>query len=306
MKKTGKKIRKNQLVGITEIASGCLGACAYCIVKFARGNLKSRKIEEILKEIENSLKDGCKEIWITSQDCGCYGLDIQMNLADLLRQIVEINGDFKIRVGMMNPNHMKPILGELIEIYKNPKIYKSIHIPVQSGSDKILKSMRRGYKVKNFEKIVKEFRKIFPNITLSTDIIVGFPSEKESDFKETIEMIKRVRPDIVNISKFAPRPRTKAKRMKQLDNMVIKKRSKRLADLVRKIGMEKNKEWLSKECEILVTEKGKRKNQLMGRNEYYKPVIFEGKKNVMGKFLKVKITNFGLTHLNAETIRNSV
>lgn len=205
----------------------------------------------------------------------------------------------------MNPTFVKPILSELTGIYKHPKVYKFIHIPVQSGSDRVLRKMRRGYETKEFERIVKEFRKL-PNITLSTDIIVGFPSEKESDFKKTIELIKRIRPDIVNISKFAPRPRTEASRMRQLDSKIVKNSSKRLADLVKRIGLEKNRKWISKECDILVMKRGKRKNQLMGRNESYKPVIVEGKKNLMGKFLKVRITNSGTTHLKAEIIRNSV
>lgn len=306
VRKTDKKIRKNPLIGITEIASGCLGSCAYCIVKLARGDLKSRKAKEITREVENSLKEGCKEIWITSQDCGCYGLDIGRNLAELLKEVVKIKGDFRIRVGMMNPTHIKPILNELIEIYKHPKVYKFIHIPVQSGSDHTLLRMKRGYETKDFERIVKEFRKSLPNITLSTDIIVGFPGERENDFKETFGLIKRTRPDIVNLSKFGARPKTEAARMKQVDNKITKGRSKRLADLVRKTGMEKNKKWVSKECVILITERGKRKNQFMGRNESYKPVIVEGKKDIMGRLLKVKIKNSGLTHLKAEIIRNSV
>ncbi len=306
MKETDKKIRKSPLVNITEIASGCLGSCAYCIVKLARGDLRSRSVEDIAKEVGDSLRDGCREIWITSQDCGCYGLDIETNLIELLEMAVSIKGEFRIRVGMMNPTHIKPILSELIEIYKHPKIYKFIHIPVQSGSDRILRKMRRGYRAKDFERMVKEFRDSLPNITLSTDIIVGFPGESESDFEETLGLVRRIKPDIVNVSKFGSRPRTEASRMKQLDNKVIKERSKRLADLVGRIGLEKNKEWISKECEILVTERGKRKNQFVGRNGSYKPVVVGSKKDMMGEVLKVRITNAGITHLKAEITRNSV
>jgi MiaB-like tRNA modifying enzyme len=305
-KETDKKIRKNPLVNITEIAFGCVSNCSYCMVKLARGDLKSRSVKEIAREVENSIREGCKEIWITSQDCGCYGLDIQTNLAELLENIVKIKGEFKIRVGMMNPTHVKPILGGLIKIYKHPKVYKFIHIPVQSGSDRILRKMRRGYKTKDFERIVKEFRNTFSEVTFSTDVIVGFPGETERDFEKTIELIKKIKPDIVNVSKFGVRPGTEAKRMKQLDNKLVKKRSKKFADLVKKIGMEKNRERVSGECEILITERGKKKNQLMGRDEYYKPVIVESGNERMGKFLKVKITNFGSTHLNAEITRNSV
>jgi len=299
-KETGRKIRKNPLIGITEIASGCSSNCAYCIVKLARGDLKSRSVKDIAKEVEGSLRDGCKEIWITSQDCGCYGLDIETNLAELLKEVVNIRGDFRIRVGMMNPTYIKPILNELIKIYKNPKIYKFIHVPVQSGSDRILRKMNRGYKVREFENIVKEFRRKFPDVTLSTDVIVGFPGETEEDFKKSLDLIKRIKPDIVNLSKFSPRPRTSASRMKQSDNRVIKERSKQIADLVRETGFERNKKLIKNEYSVLVNEKGKRKNQFVGRNENYKPVVLASGRKLMGKLLKVKITSAGKTYLIGE------
>ena len=301
----GKRIRKNPLVNITEIASGCLGACAYCIVKLARGKLKSRKLTDITNEIENALKEGCKEIWLTSQDCGCYGLDIGTNLAELLESVVKIAGKFRVRVGMMNPSYAKRILSELIRAFESPKIYKFVHIPVQSGSDRILNKMRRGYTVKDFEKIVKTFRSHFPDLTLSTDIIVGFPGETEKDFEKTVKLIERIRPDVVNISKFGPRPGTEASCMKPLGGKAVKRRSKELSELTGKLALENNRRWVSKECEILVTEKGKRISQFIGRNESYKPVVIESKKNIMGKFLRVRISGFGSTYLRAAFIRNS-
>lgn len=299
-KETERKIRKNPLVGITEIASGCNSKCSYCIVKLARRDLISKHPKDIVMEIENSVREGCKEIWVTSQDCGCYGKDIETNLAELLKKIVKIEGGFRIRVGMMNPTHIKPILKELIEVYRNPKIYKFIHIPVQSGSDKVLKSMRRGYTVKEFGMIVKAFRKVLPGITLSTDIIVGFPGEEEEDFKKSLALVRRIEPDIVNISKFGPRPRTTASRMKQLDNRIIKGRSKIMAELVGETGFEKNKGLVKKECSVLVNEKGKKKNQFMGRNENYKPVILANRRDLMGRMLKVRITSAGKTYLIGE------
>ena len=302
----GKRIRKNPLVNITEIASGCLGACAYCIVKLARGELKSRKITDITNEIENALKEGCKEIWLTSQDCGCYGLDIGTNLAELLESVVKIDGKFRVRVGMMNPSYAERILSELIRAFESPKIYKFVHIPVQSGSDRILNKMRRGYTAGDFEKIVKTFRSHFPDLTLSTDIIVGFPGETEKDFEKTVKLIERIRPDVVNISKFGPRPGTEASCMKPLGGKAVKRRSKELSELTGKLALENNRKWVSKECEILVTEKGKRINQFIGRNESYKPVVIESKKNIMGKFLRVRISGFGSTYLRAAFIRNSV
>ncbi len=293
-----------QITGIVQISEGCNLKCSYCATRFGRGKLNCFSPKDIGKSINHLVKGGCKEIFITSQDNASYKCK-GFRLPELLKMVVGIKGNFRIRVGMMNPAFVKPILSELVRVYKNPKIYKFIHIPVQSGSDRVLRKMRRGYETKEFERIVKEFRK-FPYITLSTDIIVGFPGERESDFRKTTELIKRIRPDIVNISKFSPRPRTEASRMKQLDSKIVKNRSKRLAALVKRIGLEKNRSWVSKECEILITERGKRKNQLTGRNESYKPVVVEGKGKLLGKFLKVKITEFGTAHLKAEIIRNSV
>ena len=303
IRESEKRIRKNPLVGITEIASGCLGNCSYCMVKLARGDLVSRPLKEIKKEVKNFLKGGCREIWITSQDCGCYGLDIGTNLAELLKDLVRIKGYFRIRVGMMNPTHVKPILNKLIDVYKNPKIYKFVHIPVQSGSDKILKKMNRGYRTKDFEKMVRKFRSEFPSITLSTDVIVGFPGETEKDFERTVGLIKKVKPDIVNLSKFGPRPKTLASEMKQLDGKTIKKRSIIMADVIREIVFERNKRLVKRKFSVLVNKKGKKNGQFIGRNEYYKPVVLVSKKNIMGKFLRVGITSAGNTYLNGRILK---
>jgi threonylcarbamoyladenosine tRNA methylthiotransferase CDKAL1 len=304
-KESKRKARRNPLVGITEIASGCLGNCAYCIVRLAKGDLKSRSPEAIVQEVENAIKEGCEEIWVTSQDCGCYGLDKKTDLAELLEKIVGIKGNFRIRIGMMNPVHIEPITDALIDIYKNPKIYKFVHIPVQSGSDRILRLMKRGYGAGDFEKIVERFRGAVGNMTLSTDIIVGFPGETEQDFCKTLEMIKRVKPDIVNLSKFGPRPGTEAAKMKQVENRIIKERSSKIARLLKEIETGKNMEWIGKECEIVITERGKKANQFMGRNESYKPVVVESKKNLMGKVLRVRISDADQTYLSAEIIQKS-
>jgi len=291
------KIRFNDFIDIVEISQGCLGNCTYCIVKNARGELKSYHTERIIKDIEMSLDAGCKEIWLTSQDCGCYGRDIDVTLIDLLKNIEKINGKFRVRIGMMNPNHVLPILNDLIECYKSDKIYKFLHIPVQSGSNNILMKMNRSYNIKNFKEIVKKFRETFPDVTLWTDVIVGFPGESEKDFNETIGLLREIEPDFVNVSKFGARPGTEAEKMEQLDADTIKERSKIISELVGKISLEKNGEWIGKDCVVLITKKGKNKNQYIGRNETYKSVLVESEKDLRGKFIKVKITDAAQTHL---------
>jgi len=282
--------RKNPVISITPISSGCLSNCSYCSVKFARGRLFSYPVEMIMDEVKNSMKDGCKEIWLTSQDTGCYGFDAGVKLPKLIRKICEIDGKFFVRVGMMNPLHTRKILDDLIDVYKNDKIFKFLHLPVESGSDKILNLMKRGYKVNDFVDIVKRFRKEIRNLTLSTDIIVGFPSETEGDFRKTVELIEKIKPDIVHISKFGPRPRTEAAKMRQLDRSLVNKRSLMLHKLVKKIMLEKNKKWISWKGEILVDEIGTN-NSFIGRNFAYKPIAIKTNEKILGKFVEVKIND---------------
>ncbi len=226
------RMRKRKEVGIVPISIGCLSVCSYCAVRFARGRLKSYPIEKIVEEVEDLVKDGCSELWLTSQDNGCYGLDISTNLVGLLKKVCEVSGDFKIRVGMMNPMHIKNFLDDLIDAYKNEKIIKFLHLPVQSGSDKLLRAMKRGYTVAEFESIVERFRKEIPDLFLSTDVIVGFPGESDEDFQATIELLKKIKPDKVNISKFGARPGTEAAKIKRLDVKTMNERSKLLHELI--------------------------------------------------------------------------
>jgi len=219
-------IRKDK-IGRINISRGCIGNCSYCSVKFARGKLKSYKEKDIIKSIKQALKEDCKLIYLSSQDNSCYGFDIGTNLVNLLKKVVQIKEDFKVRIGMMNPQHILPFLDELVEVYKNYKIIKFIHVPIESGSDKVLKDMNRGGNVKNFKKIVKKFRKI-PKMNIATDIITGFPTETEKDFNQTLKLIKEINPEVLNISKFGPRPKTKAAKLKQLKTEIVKERSRKL------------------------------------------------------------------------------
>jgi tRNA A37 methylthiotransferase MiaB len=162
-------------------------------------------------------------------------LDIGTNLAELLKEILKIKGDYKIRVGMMNPFHAAKIAKELIEIYKDPHILKFIHIPVQAGNNKVLKAMRRNYTVKQFESLVKKLRKGIPNLSVSTDIICGFPGETNKQFEDTVKLVKRLKPEVMNLSRFHLRPGTEAQKMKQVPAQDIMKRSKMLFEIYSKM-----------------------------------------------------------------------
>ena len=294
------KVRRNDVIEIVPINEGCLGSCNFCITKFARGHLLSYDPNEIVKHVRNALNDNVKEIWLTSQDTACYGYDINTNIVNLLKKILEMNRHFKIRLGMGNPDFLPDYLDDLIEVYKDPRMFKFLHIPVQSGSNSVLKVMKRDYDVETFVNIVKKFRKTHPNITLSTDIICGYPDETDDEFQETIDLIKKVRPDVLNISRFWPRPGTIAAKMKQLPSHIIKQRSVELTKLFHIISTENNKKWLDWKGKIIIDEIGKN-NSLVGRNYAYKPVIIKENLN-LGEETEVKIVKTTKHDLRAEII----
>ncbi len=278
------------------IAEGCMFSCAYCITTLARGKLRSFPKDEIKKDVFFAVKNGCKEIQITSQDTSSYGLDTNSNLGELIKEISLIQGNFRIRIGMMNPFTCKKHIESIMDSYESCKVYKFLHIPFQSGDNYILEKMNRKYTVEDFIKIVERFRKKYPEITISTDVIVGFPTETDEQFKHTIEMLKIVKPDITNITRFSARPGTAAKKMKgRIDTKIVKERSKKLTDLCSKISYEKNKENINKTYKVLITEKGKN-NTVIGRAENYKPIVLK-KEIKIGELYKVKIIDCAPTYL---------
>lgn len=281
------KVRKNEIVNIVPISSGCKGNCTYCSVKLIKGNLFSFPPEKIIKEVKKSIKEGCKEIWITGQDTGCYGLDIGYNLPKLLKQILDLDGEFKVRLGMANPNFIYKYLKELIKIFNHQKMFKFLHIPVQSGSDRILWLMKRAYNSQQYIKLVQKLKKGHPDLSISTDIIVGFPTETEEDFEKSIELIKKTKPDVLNLSKFWIRSNTEAANLIQVKGNIKKERISRIKNIFDKIALNNNLQWVGWQGEIIIDEMGKNESSI-GRNYAYKPIIVKGKYD-LGKKLKVEI-----------------
>ena len=282
------KVRLNSAVGIVEIASGCMSECTFCQTKLAKGDLSSYRLGDIVRQVQTEIKEGCKEVWLTSTDNGCYGLDIGTDLPTLVNAVSEIQEDFMIRVGMMNPMYMPRIKQNLIESYDNEKVFKFLHIPVQSGSDKVLNDMKRGHTSQTFREIVNKTKEKFENFTISTDIIVGFPSETEEDFQKTITLLDETKPDVVNLSKYSARPGTDAAELKQIDAAEIKRRSKVIFEQINKISLESNKKWIGWKGKVLFdenTEEG-----IKGRNYAYKPISVDEKVNI-GESHIVEITN---------------
>ena len=235
------KLNPDNKIASLQISEGCASHRGFCSTKLAKGNLYSYPKEKIVEEMKKYVEQGYKRINLTSTDNGCYGIDLGYNLVDLLKDVIAIEGDFKLRVGMANPEHVKKYYKELADIYKNEKIMKFIHIPVQAGSDKILEEMNRKYTVEEYKRIVEEFRKQIPGITIATDIIVGFPTETNHDFNMTLDMVKEIKPEVINISRFSSRPGTEARKLKQIDSEVIDYRSRKLTGLYLSYNKKKEK-----------------------------------------------------------------
>ncbi|MCD6348081.1 MAG: tRNA (N(6)-L-threonylcarbamoyladenosine(37)-C(2))-methylthiotransferase [Candidatus Korarchaeota archaeon] len=277
-----------ELVGIVPIAEGCLGTCTYCITKLARGALTSFPIKSIIGRVVDFLSKGAVEVWLTAEDTGVYGWDIGEDLPKLLREISSLEGGFRVRVGMMTPNSALRILNGLIKAFRSEKIYKFFHLPVQSGSDEMLKLMGRRYTAKQFLELVKRIRDSYEEATISTDVIVGFPREEESDFEMTLKLLEEVQPDIVNLSRFGPRPKTPAASMDQLPVSVVKRRSKTAMELIERIKERRNERYVGREVVVLaseVTSKG-----VQGRTQSYKPVALGDVE--LGYFYRVEIEGF--------------
>lgn len=288
--------RINPNVAIVQLSQGCNFNCSYCVVRTAKGSLCSFSLESIYNNIYNSvINEGCKEIWLTSQDCSAYGTDLKIRLPALLRKIVYIPYQFKIRIGMMNPMSLLPIVDDLLAIYKHHKIYSFAHIPVQSGSNKVLSDMNRRYTIEEYKLLISKFRSAVPNLTLSTDIIVGYPTETDQDFQATLSLIKEIKPDIIHISRYGHRPYTKSSHLQAMPEWKIKQRSIELGKVYHEIALEKNKSWIGWQGPVLVSKEASKGRDFIGRNYAYKPILLKNVK--LGENLNVKIVDATRSYL---------
>ncbi len=281
------KIRINPAIGIVEISNGCMSECTFCQTKLSKGNLTSYRIGDIVRQVKKEISEGCKEIWLTSTDNGCYGFDIDADLPSLINSVCVIQEDFKVRVGMMNPMYMPRIREGLLKSFENDKVFKFLHVPVQSGSDKVLNDMKRGHTVKTFRDVSTKFRKKFPHFTISTDVIVGFPTESKEDFEKTVDLIEETKPNIVNLSRYSQRPGTEAAEWEQIQVSEVMRRSKIISDLIERISLENNQKWIGWKGNVLFDERAE--GSVKGRNFAYKPIFVKDRIGI-GEIHTVKIT----------------
>ncbi|MFX0013524.1 MAG: tRNA (N(6)-L-threonylcarbamoyladenosine(37)-C(2))-methylthiotransferase [Promethearchaeota archaeon] len=305
---TEERFRYNPVITTIEIARGCLGSCAFCIVKNIKGNVRSRSQESIIAEIQAATTNGSKEIWLTSQDTGVYGWDLspKLQIPDLIKSITQLKGDFFIRLGMMTPNTLKNFFDPLVQQLCNPKVFSFLHLPIQSGSDPILEKMRRKETSQYFIDLVSQLQQKVDEFVLATDIIAGFPGETQNDFEATKRLIREIKPLIVNISKYTDRPETLASQFSpKIPTQVKASRSRELTKLVHSITQKELKKWLGWKGIILIDEFGKHSKQFIGRNPSYLPILIEDGNLSLGQFLKAQVTDIGSTYLIGEREKNS-
>lgn len=286
-----KALASKQCIGLiapVAIAEGCLFSCSYCITHLARGTLFSYSENSVINTVKDVVSQGCKEIQLTAQDTASYGRDHGSSLPTLLKYIIKIKGDFMIRVGMMNPRTATTIYSELIDLYHDKHLFTFMHLPIQSGDNTILSKMNRGYTVEEAEQIVTTCRTKIPDLTIATDAIVGFPTETKVQFQKTEQLLQRIQPDIVNITRFSARPFTKAKSIPgRIPTEIAKDRSRRLTKFCKELTLKRNEQYLGKTMQVLTLKKGK-DHSIISRSTNYKPVIIK-KRVALGKRRAVEI-----------------
>lgn len=296
--------RKSDIKAFVTIMYGCNNFCTYCVVPYVRGRERSRRPEEIISEIKQLVSNGYKEITLLGQNVNSYGkgLEGDMNFAKLLRMVNEIDGLERIR---FMTSHPKDLSDDVIYAVRDcSKICEQIHLPVQSGSSRILKIMNRSYDREQYLELVRKIKKEIPDVAITTDIIVGFPGETEEDFEDTVSLVKEVEYDSAFTFIYSRRKYTPADKMEeQIDDGVKHDRFNRLIEAVNEASAKKNRAYQDRVVDVLVEGKSKNdESKLMGRTRTGKLVNFTGTEDSIGKIVTVKITEAMTFSLNGKTV----
>jgi len=295
--------QKSAASAFLAVQEGCDHFCAYCVVPYTRGCEYSRPSSEIIKEAKALVKAGAKEIMLLGQNVNGWHGDEGKDLGDLIRELAKMKGLERIRYTTSYPSEMTQ---NLINAHKDtPKLMPYIHLPIQAGSNRVLKAMNRQYTVEQYEKIVAAFRKVRPDIAISSDFIVGFPGETEAEFEETMALVERVGYASSYSFKFSARPGTPASLMKdQIPEDVKTKRLMKLQALLLKQQRAFNEASVGKEFDVLLTEKGKERGQLLGYSPYMQGTVVKAPAKMLGEIVHVKVIGASATALKAELVND--
>ena len=282
--------KSNKVSAFITIQEGCDKFCHFCVVPFTRGPEYSRSFHKILSEVESLIKNGAKEITLLGQNVNAYSYienSKEYKLSDLINQLEKYSELERIRYTTSHPRDMTE---DLIDCYKNnKKLMPLVHLPIQSGSDKILKLMNRKHTVEEYVLTYEKLKKIKPSIEFSSDFIISYPGESEQDFNQTLQLVNKIK--FINSYSFifSPRPGTKAANLELIDEKISKERLKIIQKHLFENQKNINKSFENKSVDVLVENKIKDQTKLFGRNKYMNSVIFEGEENSIGKIVKVKI-----------------
>lgn len=284
---------------------GCNNFCSYCIVPYVRGRERSRSPEAVLEEARRLIDGGAKEITLLGQNVNSYGndADFDCSFARLARSICELDGDFRVR---FMTSHPKDVTDELIDVIASePKMVKHFHLPLQSGSDNMLRKMNRHYDLSHYMTVVDKLKRAFPDISLTSDIIVGFPGESEADFEATLEALRAVRYDMIFSFIYSPRIGTPAAAMEdQIPHDVSTERFDRMIKLQNDISRERNERFVGRTVRCLITEVSRTdESMLTARSDSVRPIHFAGEKELIGKFADVRIQRADTFSLIGEKIK---
>lgn len=295
-------IREKQHKAWLSIMYGCNNFCSYCIVPYTRGRERSRDESSVLNEARMLIESGAKDITLLGQNVNSYNGGDGVTIAKLMRDIAHIDGDFNIR---FMTSHPKDASNELISaIAEEPKIVKHFHLPVQSGSDAILARMNRKYNVKSYYDRISRIKAEIPDVSITTDIIIGFPGETEDDFRRTLELIENVGYDLVFSFIYSPRSGTPAAEMSdQIPREVSAERFERLLEVVNRISLERNSRFVGRTLKVLADETSKDSGVLVGRGAPVRPIYFDADEADIGKFVNIKIEKADTFSLNGTVIQ---
>ncbi|GAB4318542.1 MAG: tRNA (N(6)-L-threonylcarbamoyladenosine(37)-C(2))-methylthiotran sferase [Candidatus Sumerlaeia bacterium] len=295
------RVRRHDVIEIVPISQGCLAHCSFCAARLARGDLRSFRPGGIVARVRRAVAEGAREIWLTSQDTAVYGLDLGTNVARLLEAVCAVEGRFMVRLGMGLPNYFRRFLPELLRAMAHPKVYRFLHLPLQSGSRRVLAAMKRPHSVKDVFTVAEAAREALPALTLATDVIVGFPGETDGDFDQTIEALRALAPAVVNRSRFSARPGTPAAALPRLDPRAVNSRSRALSDVVEELSAADNARWNGWLGEALLDQQ-RRPGSLIARNAAYKPIVVEARDAAragaaLGDRVRLRVTGYTTFHL---------
>jgi len=282
---------KDRTKAFLKIQDGCNNFCSYCKIPFVRGRSKSRDVQSAIKETERLISKGFKELILTGICLGAWGEDLspRSNLTELLEQLIELNGDFRIRLSSIEPKYVDTRLVGLIK--SSPKLCRHLHIPLQSGDDRILKMMNRPYAARTYIDIIETVRTEIPEMSITTDILIGFPGETEANFRNTFRLIEKVRPSRIHVFPYSKREGTAAADLEQgMPKDIVKRRMNRIKGLALRMSYKYRKNFLQKETKVLVEhERDRATGLLKGYDDKYIKILLKGPDDYRARIMSVKI-----------------